>query len=246
MIESFYQFGVTADMIKKRIQCHVEAIRPAQMVQLKKIFASIRDGMSKASDWFEVEPEGGDINDKINAAVAETEEKEEAPGKSQQNTQENSSTKETLIESSAKSEENLPPWHPDNHKGKRWQGLIIFAKENIDTWDQASDEHQTIFLKKWADKVSPKDICPVSKRPVDNAEIQEGPGSEEEEVESNPVVGEDGRKIDFYKYHIDAANSKVTLNQFVEEFGEAVDDREDANEIWDIWNSKLELVSDPN
>ncbi len=47
------EFGVTSEQIQKRIQCRVEAMRPAQMVQMKKIYASLRDGMSSVDDWFE-------------------------------------------------------------------------------------------------------------------------------------------------------------------------------------------------
>ncbi|WP_387468295.1 hypothetical protein [Photorhabdus sp. RM323S] len=47
------EFGVSSEQIQKRIQCRVEAMRPAQMVQMKKIYASLRDGMSSIDDWFE-------------------------------------------------------------------------------------------------------------------------------------------------------------------------------------------------
>lgn len=53
MVEAFAAFGVTREQIEKKIQSRLEAIRPAQVVSLKKIYASIRDGMSKAGDWFE-------------------------------------------------------------------------------------------------------------------------------------------------------------------------------------------------
>ncbi|NBW12250.1 MAG: hypothetical protein EBR82_29890 [Caulobacteraceae bacterium] len=59
LLEAFREKGVTRDQIEKRIQCRVEAIRPAQMVQMRKIYASMRDGMSAAADWFEpVAPAG--------------------------------------------------------------------------------------------------------------------------------------------------------------------------------------------
>lgn len=53
MVEAFAGFGVTREQIEKKIQSRLEAIRPAQVVSLKKIYASIRDGMSKPADWFE-------------------------------------------------------------------------------------------------------------------------------------------------------------------------------------------------
>jgi len=61
MLAAFREFGVDKEPIEKRIQCRIDAIRPAQVVQLKKIYASLRDGMSAAGDWFELDavPEGG-------------------------------------------------------------------------------------------------------------------------------------------------------------------------------------------
>lgn len=46
-------FGVTQEQIEKRCQCRLEAIRAAQVVQLRKIYASLKDGMSAPADWFE-------------------------------------------------------------------------------------------------------------------------------------------------------------------------------------------------
>lgn len=55
MIDAFDSFGVTKEQIEKRIQRRLDAIQPAQVVSLKKIYASLRDGMSVAADWFEPE-----------------------------------------------------------------------------------------------------------------------------------------------------------------------------------------------
>src|SRR6185436_5105938 len=44
---------------EKRIQRRLEAIVPAQVVHLKKVYASIRDGMSTAEEWFDMEPQQG-------------------------------------------------------------------------------------------------------------------------------------------------------------------------------------------
>lgn len=53
LVAAFDAFGVTREQIEKRIQCRLDAIRPAQVVQLKKVYASLRDGMSAPADWFE-------------------------------------------------------------------------------------------------------------------------------------------------------------------------------------------------
>lgn len=57
MLAAFGDYGVRREQIEQRIQRHIDAIQPAQIVALKKVYASLRDGMSVAADWFEtVEP----------------------------------------------------------------------------------------------------------------------------------------------------------------------------------------------
>lgn len=53
MLEAFASYGVTQHQIEARIQRRLDAIQPAQVVALKKIYASLRDGMSRAGDWFD-------------------------------------------------------------------------------------------------------------------------------------------------------------------------------------------------
>ncbi|OOF37046.1 hypothetical protein BKK47_11360, partial [Rodentibacter mrazii] len=55
-------FGITPEMIGKRYQCRFESLRPAQVVQLRTIYQSLKDGMSQPKDWFDVEPEKSEIN----------------------------------------------------------------------------------------------------------------------------------------------------------------------------------------
>ena len=80
------KFGITAENIQDRYQCRLEAIRPAQIVELRKIYTSLKDGMSKPSDWFAIqEVKKSDAQD-LNAMVetqpvgeAKPEPVEEAP-----------------------------------------------------------------------------------------------------------------------------------------------------------------------
>jgi len=58
LLAAFRELGVAREQIEARLQRRLESILPAQMVQLRKIFASIRDGMSATSDWFELKPAG--------------------------------------------------------------------------------------------------------------------------------------------------------------------------------------------
>jgi hypothetical protein len=54
LLERFAKFNITKNQIEKRIQRRIDAIQPAQVVDLRKVYCSLRDGMSKPEDWFEV------------------------------------------------------------------------------------------------------------------------------------------------------------------------------------------------
>lgn len=65
LLEKFEKHGVTKEQIEKRIQRHMDAMTPAQMVQLGKIYVSLEEGMSSAKDWFQGEkvgPEKGTVD----------------------------------------------------------------------------------------------------------------------------------------------------------------------------------------
>jgi hypothetical protein len=63
IIQAFQVFGVSKAQIEKRIQRRLDTIQPAQVVMLKRIYASLRDDMSAPADWFEPETaEGTDGN----------------------------------------------------------------------------------------------------------------------------------------------------------------------------------------
>jgi hypothetical protein len=55
MVEAFGALGVTKEMIERRIQRRMDSITPAQIIALRKIYTSLKDEMSVASDWFEIE-----------------------------------------------------------------------------------------------------------------------------------------------------------------------------------------------
>jgi len=60
MLEAFDKLGVTQEMIEKRVGHKVEALTQQEVVNLKKIFVSLRDGFAPLSQYFEApdEPEG--------------------------------------------------------------------------------------------------------------------------------------------------------------------------------------------
>jgi len=52
---AFEELGVNRAQIEARIQRRLDAITPAQVISLRKILASLKDGMSEPGDWFESE-----------------------------------------------------------------------------------------------------------------------------------------------------------------------------------------------
>lgn len=65
LVRAFAVYRVNQQQLEKRIQRRMDAIQPAQVVALRKVYASLRDGMSKPEDWFE------DVMSDDQAAVAE-------------------------------------------------------------------------------------------------------------------------------------------------------------------------------
>lgn len=87
LVEAFGGYKVTKEQIEKRIQRRLDTITPAQLIQLRKIYNSLKDGMSAPADWFEAVPEqkssegdtGASLKDKIKAKIdAEKKEGEQA------------------------------------------------------------------------------------------------------------------------------------------------------------------------
>ncbi len=73
LVESFEAFGVTKRAIEARLGRRIDAIAPAQYLRLREIYASLRDGMSEPSDWFEPTPEADaapSATEKVKAALA--------------------------------------------------------------------------------------------------------------------------------------------------------------------------------
>lgn len=53
MLAKFAEVGVTPEQIVARLGNRLDAIRPAQVVHLRKIYASLADGIGKVEDWFQ-------------------------------------------------------------------------------------------------------------------------------------------------------------------------------------------------
>ena len=57
LVTAFADIGVTKEQIERRLQRRLDAVQPAQVIQLRKVFNSIKDGMSAPKDWFQAADE---------------------------------------------------------------------------------------------------------------------------------------------------------------------------------------------
>lgn len=65
MIDTFKtRFGVTQDQIEEFFGCRAEAINGPQIVRLRGIYSSLKDGMSVPEDWFKPKTSGEIASDK--------------------------------------------------------------------------------------------------------------------------------------------------------------------------------------
>lgn len=64
LVQAFADMGVSREALEKRLGQRIDSIQPAQIIGFRKIYVSIKEGMSDAKDWFEL-PSGepsGDIS----------------------------------------------------------------------------------------------------------------------------------------------------------------------------------------
>lgn len=84
LLDKFAQHGVTKDQLEKRIQRRIDAMTPALMVNLGKIYNSLKDGMSTPASWFEIAngesvSEPGSLKDRMEKAKAKPTPAKEEP-----------------------------------------------------------------------------------------------------------------------------------------------------------------------
>lgn len=56
LVSAFEPLGVTAEQLRKRLGHNLESTIAAEIISLRKVYTSIKDGMSAVADWFDVEP----------------------------------------------------------------------------------------------------------------------------------------------------------------------------------------------
>lgn len=62
MVRVFSALGVSQEMIEARLGHKLEACIPTQLVELRGVYQSLKDGMSKREDWFSISTNGAPEN----------------------------------------------------------------------------------------------------------------------------------------------------------------------------------------
>ncbi len=80
MVQAFGEISVTPAMIEARLGHKLEATAEAELVQLRKIYTGIRDGVSKREDWFDLTAAGSsNTAEELKAKLAAQKAKQQAP-----------------------------------------------------------------------------------------------------------------------------------------------------------------------
>ena len=69
MVVQFTKFGVTQEQIEARLGHSVESMSADDLVEYIGIFNSLKEGTSKASEWFETPQEANELTASINEAM---------------------------------------------------------------------------------------------------------------------------------------------------------------------------------
>lgn len=85
------KFKISKDLIESRIQRRIESITPAQMQNLLNIAQSLRDGMSKPEDWFDVEDSENPVVTSV-SDLKKLKEKSQEPQQQQDSVQQSESS----------------------------------------------------------------------------------------------------------------------------------------------------------
>lgn len=79
LVEAFAGMGVTKEMIAKRLGHHLESTIMAEVINLRKVYQSLKDGMAAVSDFFDVPApsEPASTRDKLKQEAARGREKQD-------------------------------------------------------------------------------------------------------------------------------------------------------------------------
>lgn len=62
LVDAFKELGVTREQIVKRLGHHLDSVVMAEVLQLRKIYTSIKDGMADKAEFFEVTASADELN----------------------------------------------------------------------------------------------------------------------------------------------------------------------------------------
>jgi hypothetical protein len=67
LVDAFAAINVTKEQLEARIQRRIDSIQPAQVVAIRKIYVSIKDGLSTRDEWFDdIKPKSKSVDDLLN------------------------------------------------------------------------------------------------------------------------------------------------------------------------------------
>lgn len=67
LVDAFAAFGISKEQLEARIQRRIDSIQPAQVVAIRKIYVSIKDGLSTKDEWFDdIKPKTKTVDDLLN------------------------------------------------------------------------------------------------------------------------------------------------------------------------------------
>lgn len=181
MLERFKEIEISQELIEKRLQHKTTAIVRSQLVELGKIYNSIKDGMSKRSDWFDVPgqrvADTSGLSDKIKQQKTEKKE-EKPPAKIDDSKPGEIKPPETIDEKQEKpepqktEEEKLPRDETADFRNEwismRGPGFSTFVHKNKNRFEKASPEIQEEAQAKW-EKLYPATPWPIEKKETPHA-----------------------------------------------------------------------------
>jgi hypothetical protein len=169
LIEKFGVYGVTKSQIEQRIQRRIDAITPALLVGLGKIYNSLKDGMSTPADWFEDTPDSGSAKAKTGVEGLKSKlQGQPSPAPAANNYPEPPLAEQNEAQDASSPAEgsDVPPekeMTPDEKFREEWirlrkPGFYDYVKENHDKFSAAPPDLVRVAQEKWTEFYPDKNI----------------------------------------------------------------------------------------
>lgn len=155
MVTAFEKIGVTTEMIEARLQHKLTAIAMNQLIDLGKIYNSVKDGMSKRRDWFEM-PKTTEASGPSNDLSEAIKQKEQKPPVVEEKLVEKVKNG-TEIDKNQTSSVWLHESYKKMRAGKfdildtadKWTGFARYIFDNRMSWPGISEAFKDSVKKKW-------------------------------------------------------------------------------------------------